>query len=270
MNLFQVSNQHKCLNKPLIFITGAPRSGTSMLTKVIDAHPDVAILMENIFENRRRHWSKANYWGAKEKLAREVSKVYSKLNTPIVGNKVCTPEIWSADDILTFCKLFLDFKIVFIVRDPDRVVLSRFLREDYEAEFNSDAKQNILLDFRSRFLTYTSSWRQSVETFWKLRDGYPDRVKSIYYEDFCKDFERQVYHLCEYLAIPFSEEMLNWQKHPHHDSQGNLKINLKYEDISVKDYQYQKPKITEEERKYFLDALSTIKLHKELWQLRQL
>lgn len=52
------------LDKPLIFITGAPRSGTSMITKVIGAHPDTAILMENIFGNRRRHWTKAEFWNS--------------------------------------------------------------------------------------------------------------------------------------------------------------------------------------------------------------
>jgi hypothetical protein len=29
-----------------IFISGCPRSGTSLLTKIIDSHPDISILMD--------------------------------------------------------------------------------------------------------------------------------------------------------------------------------------------------------------------------------
>jgi hypothetical protein len=37
--------------KNMIFITGAPRSGTSLVTKILDSHPEHAIVMEDIFIN---------------------------------------------------------------------------------------------------------------------------------------------------------------------------------------------------------------------------
>lgn len=258
------------LDKPLIFITGAPRSGTSMITKVIGAHPDTAILMENIFGNRRRHWTKAEFWNSPKTLRSEVKKIFRNLNEPIVGNKVCTPDVWSVDDIMTFGNLFQDFKIVFVVRDPIQVALSRFYREDYEAEFNQAARRNILLDFRSRFFTYSSSWRQSIETFWKLRDGFPEKVYVVYYEDFGRNFDNQVERLCDFLNLPLHDNMLNWHQLPHRDARGELKHNLKYPDRPINVRQYSVEDLTEDIRSMLLKALASVKSHRELWLAREL
>jgi hypothetical protein len=266
----KLSQQSDPLDRPLVFVSGAPRSGTSLVTKVIDAHPDIAVLMENIFGNRRRHWMKANFWNSSETLRREVEEVFKNLEEPIVGNKVCTPDVWSADDIMMFCNLFKDFKIVFVVRDPVQVALSRLNREDYEAEFNEDARHNMLLDFRSRFLTYASSWRQSIESYWKLRDGHPGKVYLLYYEDFCNQFEFQLRTLCDFLQVSFSANMLNWHQLPHHDARGNLKRDIKYKDAPVAVHQSDTKKLAEVTRNALSDALLAVKWQRDLWQAHQL
>lgn len=268
MSLFNVFNNNDPMDRKGIFITGAPRSGTSMITKVIDAHPDVAILMENIFQNRRRHWNKATFWNSQQTLKEEVCNVFSKLNEPVIGNKVCTPDVWSADDILQFCHLFQDFKIVFVLRDPVQVALSRFRREDYAEEFNGIARENILLDFRSRFLTYTSSWRQSVETYWRLRDGYPERVCLVYYEDFCQNFEDEVKKLFTFLNLPFREEILNWHQYPHHDFKGDLISDLKYKDKPVGIENNKGDNIPIEAKEQLNVAINSIDIHYSLWKKR--
>ncbi|MCU0287583.1 MAG: sulfotransferase [Acidobacteria bacterium] len=224
------------LNKPLIFITGAPRSGTSLVTKVIDAHPDIAILMENIFGNRRRHWQREAFWQSTEALRCEVAKVYARLNEPVVGNKVVIPDVWDAGDILQFCRLFNRFKIIFMARDPRAAALSRLKREpaDFFEVFSPTARDNILLDFRDRFHTYISSWRQSIENFWKLRDGLgEDKIKIVYYEDFCRDFENQVRDIFTFLDIPFSNNILKWYEFSHHNAAGELVHDLKYPDSEI-------------------------------------
>jgi hypothetical protein len=254
------------LAKPLVFITGAPRSGTSLVTKVIDAHPDIAVLMENIFGNRRRHWVKADFWHSSKKLRKEVAKVYTNINQPIVGNKVITPDVWSEFDILMFCKLFKDFKIVFVVRDPIQVALSRFNREDFKSVYTTEAKENILLDFRSQFLTYTSSWRQNIEAYWKLKDGYPDKIFLLYYEDFCTNFENQSKDLCKFLGVSFSDNILNWHTFPHHNAHGDLIKNLKYEDNQVKLIKHNVDKIPEK----LQEALASIQWQMNLWKERKL
>ena len=37
---------------PYVFIVGCPRSGTTLLQRVVDAHPDIAIIFET-------HWIRA-------------------------------------------------------------------------------------------------------------------------------------------------------------------------------------------------------------------
>ena len=263
MQLFHRTNT---LDKRLVFISGTPRSGTSLITKVIDAHPNIAVLMENIFGNRRRHWSKAKFWNSPKALRKEVGRVYAKLKEPIVGNKVCVPDVWTADDVNLFCKLFADFRIVFIVRDPIQVALSRLRREDYEKEFNNDARKNILIDFRSRFLSYTSSWRQSVEAYWKLRDGFPDKIYLIYYEDFCARFEIEIHVLSRFLDVPFSEDILRWYELPHHNENGELLKDLKYPDRPL----FISNPLQQEVPNELLEAVETIKWQYECWKRRKL
>jgi hypothetical protein len=268
MNILRIFNDYEALKKRLVFVTGAPRSGTSMLAKVVDAHPHIAVLMENIFGNRRRHCLRANFWQSVEKLRKEVAKTYAKLGEPIVGNKVCTPDVWSADDIHKFCKLFRDFKIIFVVRDPVHVALSRFKREDYPTEFNNNARKNMLLDFRTQFLTYSSSWRQSIETFWKLRDAYADKTCIVYYENFCNNFEKHTKYLSDFLRVQFSEDMLNWCRLPHYNAHGHLQKDLKYPDAPVR---CANADLEEKELPTELkEALSSIEWLRMLWAKREL
>ncbi len=255
-------------NRPLIFITGAPRSGTSMLAKVIDSHPDTAVLMENIFGNRRRQWQRADYWNSFENLKREAQKVYSRLKEPIVGNKVITPDVWDAGDILQFCRLFDSFKILFLVRDPRATALSRLKREpaDFFEVFSREARENILLDFRNRFHTYISSWRQSVENYWKLRDGLGEnKIKVVYYEDFCRDFENQVRDIFSFLKIPFTDSVLKWYEMPHHNAEGQLVRDLKYPDADVF-----LPTAIEQYPPELEEAVNTIEWQYDLWEKRRL
>ena len=46
-----------------------------------------------------------------------------------------------------FCNMFKNFKIIFIIRDPRDVVLSRYFRENYDEEFNELGRRNILTRF---------------------------------------------------------------------------------------------------------------------------
>jgi len=180
-------NIKEFMNRKLIFITGAPRSGTSLITKVIDAHPRNGILMESIFGNRRRHGSRSEHWGSKKIMKRKAASIFRKIDEKIVGNKDCTPDVWSAEDIYNFCELFREYKIVFVFRKPTSVVISRYKRTNYNKEYKEKAKKDLMLNFKSPFHDYSSSWRQSIGEYYKLKDRLGDIVSTIYYDDFTKN-----------------------------------------------------------------------------------
>lgn len=254
-------------SKRFVFITGTPRSGTSMITKVIDAHPEVAILMENILGNRRRHGDMAEFWHSTDLLRSIVIKEFESLSEPIIGDKVCTPDVWLPEDIAQICRLFENFKIIFIVRNPINVAMSRLKRADYDEEFNSLGRKTLLLNFESRCKAYMSSWRQSVEAYWKLKDAFGSRVYIIYYEDFCSDFESHLLDLCQFLEIPFSDQMLKWYELPHHSADGTMVKDLKYTDEPV----FVSEKFNPNDiSKGLEDALLTVRSQYECWEKRQI
>jgi hypothetical protein len=223
------------INRPLIFVTGAPRSGTSMMAKVIDAHPRVALLMENPFGLRRRLCQEAACWQSDEALAAEVAAVYDRLPEPVVGNKVVTPDAWDAADIARFCGLFSEARIVYMVRDPREVLASRWRREpaDFLEIFSHEARERLPLDFTSRSHTYASSWRRSLDNYRALRDAFPGAVRLVYYEDFCADFANQSRELQAFLGLDADDAVAQWQTVPHHDANGYLSRDLKYPDRPV-------------------------------------
>lgn len=241
-----------------------------MLTKIIDAHPDVGVLMENIFDNRRRHWVRADFWSAESGLRRRVEDVYSRISEPVIGNKVCTPDVWSADDIHRFCRLFTDFTILFIVREPESVLVSRYKRGDHENEFNEAARANLLLDFRSLFHTYASSWRQSIEIYRALRDRYPDKVKLLYYDDFASNFDDAVDRLPDLLGVERSDELRRWNEKKHYDAQGRLRQDLKYKDREVRRSTHTADELPADVQADFADAMQGIEAHRKLWEERAL
>jgi hypothetical protein len=229
-----IVSPRKVLDRPCVFITGAPRSGTSMVTKVFDAHPRLGLLMEAHFENRARLSIRHRAWGSRRRLARVVGRVMARLDEPVVGNKVCMPDVWSAEDAHLFCSLFPRAKIIFCVRDPVAVCLSRLQREeDFEAVYSPRARGDMLLDFSARLRTYTSSWRQSIEGFRRLRDARGADVRALYYDDFCADFPGEIARWLDWLELEPAEEVMRWYELPHHDRTGRLVHELKYADRPV-------------------------------------
>jgi len=223
----------KVFNKPFIFITGAPRSGTSLVTKIIGAHPDVAMIMENIFGNRRRHWKKADFWDDTEKLRNEVYKFYRKFDEPVLGNKVCSPDVWSFEDIALFCTLFESSKIFFIIRDPKAVVLSRHKRENHDDHFNDIARTKLPFDFSSRTRSFISSWNQSISVYQKLKTDFGHGVYLLYYDDLVNAPEVIIEQMFSFLNLNVSKTVKDWYKIPHYNANGIKVCDLKYVDTNV-------------------------------------
>lgn len=203
-----------------------------MITKIIDAHPDVAIFMENIFGLRRRHWQRADFWNAESAFVETVAEAYGCFQEPIVGNKVCTPDVWHLDEMMRMFDLFPSVKVVFIVRNPVDVLASRRKREDPD-HYSDEARRYLCLDWRDDYHTWLSSWRQSIDVYWALRDRFQADVHLVYYDDFVRRVQESRESLFDFLGLDVTEEVVNWHLYPSHDATGKLVMDLKYRNEPV-------------------------------------
>jgi len=213
---------------------------------------------------------KSDAWKSEKALARNVCKTFAGISEPVLGNKIGTPDVWWAEDILQFCRLFAGFRIIFIVRHPADVIKSRYFREDYESEFNDLARRNIMLDFRTRFLTYTSSWRQSIEVYRQLRDAVFRNIVCIYYDDLISGLEEECRKLTEFLGLPYDDRMLQWHDIPHHDKNGILRRDMKYRDEPVGKYTGLSEDIPPSLDEEYEEAMASIKHEIQIYQQRKL
>ncbi|EKU97437.1 sulfotransferase domain protein [Leptolyngbya sp. PCC 7375] len=223
------SKQMQTLNS--IFLVGCPRSGTTLLQQMLDAHPDVAIAPETHFI--RNFWLKREQYGdlaedsnyqallnaiadipefaemeldlstfqdAAQKLDRSYAVLFNLLldqfrqdrNTQIVGEK--TPNHLLYMQILqTF---FPNARFIHIVRDPRAVVNSWKTVPWSTGSIAGDAEV----------------WRRYMAT---ARQSPPDNgaIFTLYYEQLISTSEDCLKKLCNFLELSFDASMLDYYTH---------------------------------------------------------
>lgn len=215
-----------------VFVVGMPRSGTTLLSTVLDSHPRVAIAPETLFlsywdrANRRRDLSRPavfdRFW---EKFSNHVRFPYlgvdpdatrarilaagpptlrsifvgvlsayaDRFGKPRFGEK--TPQHFRRLDRVF--EWFPDARVAFLVRDPRGMVAS-LLATPWSHPW---------IDW------YAAQWRESVAA-WRRRADDP-RVRLIRYEDLVGDPERSVRELCAFLGEEFDPGMLTREAAAH-------------------------------------------------------
>jgi len=129
--------------------------------------------------------------------------------------------------------MFREVKILFVLRDPVAVAMSRYKREVWDDIYNDIAKRKLMLNFSNRFAVYVSSWVHSIANYYVLRNLFVGDVHLLYYDDIVKNFEKDVVGLFQQLGIDYHPDVKNWHNTPHHDQNGDLKFDLKYPDQNV-------------------------------------
>jgi hypothetical protein len=222
---------------PYLFIVGCARSGTTLVHRIVDAHPEIAITPEmhwitRQFKSRNGlvaselvselsgHKRFAQFeipreefeglLGSGEALPyptflRRVFGLYGKINNkPLVGNK--TPAY--VRSIPTFHALWPEAKFVHIIRDGRDVFMS-------------------ILNWKKaeRIVGRYASWEEdpvSTTALWwerKVRKGREDGAAlgpGLYhetlYEDLVEDPERECKRLCEFLGVPYDDAMIRFHE----------------------------------------------------------
>jgi tetratricopeptide (TPR) repeat protein len=191
-----------------VFLVGFPRSGTTLLERVLAAHPDVVAWdeRETLTEAVRDFMSKpagldrlasasedrladyrADYW-------RRVAETGAK-----VGGKVALDKLpLNTMKLPLIARLFPEAKILFALRDPRDVVLSCF-RQRFR--MNSSMYEFLTLDGAARF--YDGVMRLAA----LCRDRLSLDLHTHRYEDLVEDFDAQTRRICDVIGLPWRAEM---------------------------------------------------------------
>jgi tetratricopeptide (TPR) repeat protein len=198
-----------------LFVVGFPRSGTTLLEQLLDAHPQLASFDEQPFLQRLVTRLNREHGGYPEALpsigARERAEFRQRYFADVDRQR---PDLGARRPVdknplylirlPLAAALFPDVQAVLALRHPCDVVLSCFMQN-----FRAPA-------FALTFETLASTARmydRVFRTYYGFRDqlGLPTHV--LRYESLVADVEGESRRLFEFLALPWSEDLLSFTEH---------------------------------------------------------
>lgn len=213
------------LGENLIFIISQPRSGSTLLQRILAGHPDIEssaetwLMLHPVFGNREHgietaygaNWALLarndfleNYtdgMSVYDEAVRAWAKTFYDAALEHSGGKIFidkTPRY--AMIIPELLQLFPKARFVFLLRNPLAVLASTL------NSFVKD-KLNILDEFRPDLL-------EAPEQILAGISQLGDKAVVVRYEDLVRDPEAQVEELCRRLNIDFTESMLDYSNTP--------------------------------------------------------
>jgi glycosyltransferase involved in cell wall biosynthesis/LPS sulfotransferase NodH len=207
----------------LIFLISLPRSGSTLLQRILSGHTDIHTTAEPWFMLHPLHAFKTKniICAFDENLAANATQdflstipenmelyfqavraygltLYNRA-LEVSGKRLFldkTPRYYSI--IPELSRTFPNSRFIILLRNP-LAVMSSVLR----TWFRNDPK----------YLSRTSNQRDIIEGPRCLIDGlgmFENRAHVVHYESLVSDPEKVIGNLCDYLEIPFSKEMLNY------------------------------------------------------------
>jgi hypothetical protein len=230
-------------SNPFVFIVGCPRSGTTLVQRIVAAHPDVAICDEtfwlpyffkkrigvtpeglvtpelisrlleyNKFYRMRIGRAELEAWiGSREppSYAHFVQKIFDRVGEaqgkPLVGDK--TPDY--ARNLPALHALWPNAKVVHLIRDGRNVCLSALTWKRKAAKLAS-----LFSTWAEHPVATAAAWWE-----WHVRLGRqggrqlrPDRYYEVRYESLVERPAEQTEKLCAFLGVPYAETMLRFHE----------------------------------------------------------
>lgn len=229
-----VGSQH-ISSVPLFFIIGRPRSGTTLLRILFEAHPHVLIPPESPFIiSLYKKYGKVTFWDestidefcedllkqryfdkwliGKDLLYKSLLEAKGENTFQTMVRKVC----------LTYSSVF-DKKEILLIGDKNPAY-SLFIHR-IQKLFPEARIIHITRDYRDNYLSLIKvnfevpivplviyRWKFALHRMWKLKKRYPDLIYSIKYEDLVAEPERQFQNLCHFLGIQYDPSVMSFYR----------------------------------------------------------
>jgi hypothetical protein len=208
----------------LVFVGGAPRSGTTLVQHILDSHPDVFggpefDCVPTLMESRRRVLEALNagritVFCTRAQVDAAFTALVEDLLLPVADAHHCrllsekTPyNVGVFDDLLD---LLPGCRAVHVVRDP-RAVVASMLQVGARARRNGTPCPPWTADVAEaiRFV------RSQVDCGFRASHNFQARVLTLTYEALVSDPEPHVRRLCDFLGLGFQPAMLRPEEREH-------------------------------------------------------
>jgi len=211
------------------FVTGAPKSGTTWLGKLLDVHPEISCKGEaclyaftnalayisneynKMLKTRARHLSELNEFPLlrePEILAMMRFFVELRLATIVDSKKTELKCVGEKDPVHAknfplLNKLFPEAKVIHVIRDGRGVILSSW---HHDRRFNPERMKSISFD---TFLdTAAGLWANTVRMARETAPIFGTRYLEVRYEDLSSDVYPNLKRVLDHLGVDVREETL--------------------------------------------------------------
>jgi len=226
---------------PMFFIMGRPRSGTTLLSALFDAHPNVKIPPEfPIFLGLIQRFKKVKQWD-EEKIREFVAHIFENnvfnhrtLENLKIDRETLTKNLLACGGEATLGDLLKSFNAsafslfpkneILLIGDKNpiySIYIKRFINIFPEARFVC-----ITRDYRDNFISMKGladlkleapvlslqvlRWRFVAREFLRYKKRYPERFFIVRYEDVVLHKEETIRSVCEFLSLPFDASVFEF------------------------------------------------------------
>ncbi len=201
----------------LVFVGGAPRSGTTLLRRVLGAHPAVyagpefdllpgLVKLRDIAQSKVRDGRISAITDAATVDAAFAGAVRTMLGAKARHEGVRLYAEKTPHNVSVFPQLvdmFPDAKLILALRDP-RAVVASMKEVARRHRTKGETPPHFVRDVRTSALEVV----RLLNTGFEALEAAPDRVLPIYYEDLVTDPEGSARRLCTFLDLPFASDMV--------------------------------------------------------------
>ncbi|MBM4076829.1 MAG: sulfotransferase, partial [Planctomycetes bacterium] len=217
-----MSEQIQARGSRLIFVAGAPRSGTTLVQKMLDAHsdilggpefdhiPDMIQLRHTLHHAIQK--GRIDFFCTSGTVDLHVATLIESLLLASADRHGCrllsekSPlNILVFDELL---ELFPFARFVNVVRDP-RSVIASMLQVGKRAVARGERTPDYTFDHRAAITIVT----KCLDCGFQAVECRPDRVTTIVYDRLVREPELEMRKLCEFLGVSFQPGMLRPSTH---------------------------------------------------------
>ncbi|CAJ0573368.1 unnamed protein product, partial [Mesorhabditis spiculigera] len=200
---------------PFIFIGGVPRSGTTLMRAMLDAHPDVRcgeetrvipriLGLRGQWRKSDREWNRLQQAGVTNEVIN--AAVASFIVQIIAGHGAAAPRLCNKDPFTMksaqyITEIFPNAKMLFMIRDGRATVHSIISRKVTITGFD-------LSDYRQCL----QKWNAAIQAMLEQCNAVGDKCLKIHYEQLVLHPEKQMREILNFLDLPWNSSVLHHEE----------------------------------------------------------